>query len=99
KANSDWANMKDGAGGAFITMGPCVSPRMRSSQPSALGFPPQSLLPSSSRLEYPRTSGRGEPLLRAERHVASSITTLRLGHARRLVQTLAYCPWCGTDHA
>ncbi len=64
--------------------------RARLSPPEPLAF----LKPA----RLPPDSGRGAPLLRAERHVASSITTLRLGHARRLVQTLAYCPWCGADH-
>jgi len=41
--------------------------------PSALGFPPQRLLPSSVPLAYPQVSVRAEPPVRPERHNPSSI--------------------------
>jgi hypothetical protein len=58
---------------------------------------PQSLLPASSPLDFPRISGRRVQPLRAERLVASPVATLRIVHAGRLARTLASCPWCGTD--
>jgi hypothetical protein len=65
------------------------------SLPSALGVPPQSLLPSSARLLHPRVSARGARPPRPERRVSTSITTQRVHHARARIHDLPSCPWCG----
>jgi len=44
-------------------------------------------------LPYPRLTSLGA-VPRTQRHVPSSITTLRLRIAAALAQTLPRCPWC-----
>ncbi|TMB16241.1 MAG: hypothetical protein E6J71_16735 [Deltaproteobacteria bacterium] len=53
-------------------------------------------MPSSAPLAYPVVSARAALPLRPERHHPASITTMRVGHARRLVGSLPCCPYCGT---
>jgi hypothetical protein len=89
--------MKAAAGADSITMEPYASRPMPSSRPSALGFPPQHLLPSCAPLAYPKTFAHAEPPVPPERHNPSSISSLRIDQARLLAARLPRCPWCGTD--
>ena len=59
-------------------------------------FPPQDLrAPRLSRhVRYPRGPGPEGPPLRPERHVSTSIATLRITLARALVRSLQRCPCC-----
>jgi len=80
----------------FITTAPYASRPTLSWPPSALGFPPLSLCPSSEPLVSPRVSGRGALPVRPERYVASSIATFLRRHGRTLLQAHA-CLWCGRE--
>ena len=75
---------------ASTTTGSYASPPTPSWRPSALGFPPQHLLPSSVPLAYPKVSARAALPVRPERHNPTSITTMRcqprpLAHRRSAV--------------
>jgi hypothetical protein len=85
---------KGEAGEAFTITAHYASPPTHFWLPSELGFPPQRLLPSSSRLAYPRISGHADRR-RPERHNPNSITTFRWRQARLLAACLPHCPWCG----
>ena len=82
------------AGAAFITMARYVSQHMPSSPPSARGFPPRRLCPSSAPLPFPKVSRRGALPVRPERHVPTSIATAYELLARALLQPLP-CRSCG----
>ncbi len=84
------------AGAASITMAPYASRPMPSSPPSARGFPPRSLWPSSAPLPFPKVSSRGALPVRPERHVPTSITTAYALLARSLLASTP-CQWCGHE--
>ena len=86
--------MRDEAGVGFTTTAPSVSRPMRFWPPSVLGFPPLSLCPSSTPLDYPVVSSRGALPVRPERHAPASITTMLKLRARSLLHEIA-CTWCG----
>ena len=92
--SSGWITSKAAAGGGFIIMGRYASRRMPSSPPSARGFPPQRLWPSSAPLVFPTVSRRGALPMRPERHVPTSIATAYELLARALLQRLP-CRSCG----
>src|ERR1044071_7399678 len=74
---------------------------MPSWSPSAAGFPPQELAEArrgSKRLEYPEGSNPEEAPLRPERHVRTSIATLRRRLIVGLVRRLERCPCCQRGH-
>src|ERR687896_2022031 len=70
---------------------------MRSWSPSAVVFPPQELAAarrSAKRLAYPEVSDPAAPPLRPERHVPTSIASMRTRLIVALVRTLPRCPCC-----
>ena len=75
-------------GAASIITERYASRRMPSSPPSARGFPPLSLSPSSAPLVFPKVSRRGALPVRPERHVPTSIATMYELLARALLQRL-----------
>src|SRR3990172_6934106 len=81
-------------GGASIIMARYVSRHTRTSPPSARGFPPLHLSPSSVPLAFPRVSRRGALPVRPERHVPTSIATAYELLAPALLQRLP-CRSCG----
>ena len=87
---------KVAAGGGSITMAPYASPPTPSWRPSAPGFPPLSLCPSSDPLDYPKASSRGALPVRPERHVPTSIATLYRLHGRALLADTP-CLACGSE--
>lgn len=88
--------MRVEAGEASTTTRRCASPPTDSLSPSeALCSPPKSSrLQPCKYLRYPQATDPGDLPIRPERHVATSITTLRTSITRQLVQTLARCPCC-----
>jgi hypothetical protein len=87
---------KGAAGAASIIMARYVSRPMPSSPPSARGFPPRSLWPTSAPLAFPKVSRRGALPVRPERHVPTSIATIYELLARALLQRQP-CRWCGHE--
>ncbi len=87
---------KVAAGGGSIIMAPYASPPMPSWRPSAPGFPPLSLCPSSEPLDYPEVSRREGLPVRPERHVPTSIATLYRLHGRALLAATP-CLACGSE--
>src|SRR6266446_7459702 len=70
---------------------------MLSWSPSAVVFPPQALgtaRRSAKRLEYPEVSDPEAPPIRPERHVQTSIASLRTRLIVALVRKLPRCPCC-----
>ena len=58
-------------------------------------IPPSGLKPrSSKRLAYPKVIDPADPPIRPERHVASSIASIRIRLARALARRLSRCPCC-----
>lgn len=59
-------------------------------------IPPQLLLKpgASRRLTFPKATDQGAPPPRPERHVPTSIATMRITIARALARTLPRCPCC-----
>ena len=92
--SSGWIISRGAAGGASIIMASYVSLRTPSSPPSARGFPPLRLSPSSAPLAFPQGSRRGALPVRPERHVPTSIATMYALLARALLHRLP-CRWCG----
>jgi SRSO17 transposase len=94
--NSGSGTTRGEAGGASTTMQRCASQLTDSWSPNGAGFPPQG--PSRGRpskhLAYPAASDPAAPPIRPERHVAHSITTLRISLARSLARRLQRCPCC-----
>jgi len=90
------ATMKDEGGAAFITTPRCASQLTASSSPSGAPFPPQpSTAPHPSKhLKYPRAFDPAGLPIRPERHVANSITTVRIAIARHMARKLDRCPCC-----
>ena len=85
------------AGGEDFTTTPCWRLQPTDSWfPSGAGFPPQRDVAScsSKRLRYPKVIDPAAPPIRPERHVASSIATIRIELARTLARQLPRCPCC-----
>jgi len=87
---------RDAGGAGSIIMARYVSRPTPSSPPSARGFPPRSLWPSSAPLAFPRASRRAGLPVRPERHVPTSIATVYELLGRALLHTLP-CRWCGHE--
>lgn len=84
------------AGAAFIIMRPCASPPTDSWWQSGPRFPPRPAPPAgwSRRLAFPIVIDPAAPPLRTERHVPTSIATLRRRIAHALAPTVPRCPCC-----
>src|ERR687898_1987961 len=90
-----WATTRGGAGAGSTIMPPCASRRMDFWSRSEAGFPPQVHRRRSPRhLAFPRATVPGALPLRPERHVETSITTLRLHLAHALARRLHRYPCC-----
>ena len=86
---------KDEGGAAFTTTWLSASQPMDSWSPRGVRFPPQASKPQSSkRLAYPTVIDPADPPIRPERHVVSSIASIRTRLARTLVRRLFRCPCC-----
>src|SRR5450759_5280823 len=101
-SRSSGSDILKGVGGAAsITTPRCASQPTGSSSPSGRRFPPQDLVPPrcSRRLPYPTVTDPEDPPLRPERHIANSITTMRIRLINALIKTLPRCPCCGSNAA
>ena len=78
-------------------MGRYASPLMHLWRLNELVFPPRQLSPSSSHLQYPIVSDREDLPLRPERHVPTSIATIRIQMSRIIARDLP-CIWCGRQN-
>ncbi|EGX99679.1 transposase [Nitrospirillum viridazoti Y2] len=94
--NSASATMRAGDGADSTTTPPSASPPMDSCSENGPRFPPQLLLKpgASRRLTFPKLTDPGAPPPRPERHVPTSIATMRITIARALAKTLPRCPCC-----
>lgn len=98
-----WAITRDEDGAASTTMPASASPPTDSSSPSAGRLPPRLRLPpkAARRLAFPVVDDPAAPPARPERHVPTSIATLRRRLTLALVQRLSRCPCCnqtGPNH-
>ena len=96
--NKTWVSgsMKGGAGAAFIITPASASPPTASCWRSGCSTPTRSGVkktPLARSLPYPRITNLGEAQ-RAQRHVPSSITSLRLRIGALLARNLPRCPCC-----
>ena len=94
--SSGLATTKAAAGAAFTIMPPCALRPTVSSLLSGPLFPPQQTAErhSSRHLRYPEVSDPADLPIRPERHVPTSITTIRITIARVLARKLSRCPCC-----
>src|SRR3979490_827137 len=88
--------MKGAGGAASIIMPHSVSPPTASCSPNEAPFPPQDHLPPRSPrdLPYPTVTDPEAPPIRPERHIPTSIATIRRRLIVALARSLPRCPCC-----